>query len=48
MFKEKGIQILFPKGRIDFNGKKAPWFYTCWFTWKLNLPKELNYMDNLI
>ena len=43
MFKEKGIQILFPRGRIDFNGKKAPWFYTCWFTYGLNLPKELNY-----
>ena len=43
MFKEHGIQILLPKGRIDFNGKKAPWFYTCWFTWGLNLPKELNY-----
>ena len=33
MFKENGIQILFPRGRIDFNGKGAPWFYTCWFTW---------------
>ena len=43
MFQEKGIQILFPRGRIDFNGKKAPWFYTCWFTYGLNLPKELNY-----
>jgi len=45
MFKEKGIQILFPRGRIDFNGKKAPWFYTCWFTWGLNLPKELNFIE---
>lgn len=44
MFKENGIQILFPKGRIDFNGKGAPWFYTCWFTWGLNLPKELNFV----
>jgi hypothetical protein len=45
MFKENGIQILFPRGRIDFNGKKAPWFYTCWFTWGLNLPKELNFIQ---
>jgi len=45
MFKENGIQILFPRGRIDFNGKKAPWFYTCWFTWGLNLPKELNFIE---
>ena len=45
MFKENGIQILFPVGRIDFNGKKAPWFYTCWFTWGLSLPKELNFLE---
>jgi len=44
MFRENGIQILFPRGRIDFNGKKAPWFYTCWFTWGLNLPEQLNFM----
>ena len=45
MFKENGIQILFPRGRIDFNGKKAPWFYTCWFCYGLNLPKELNFVE---
>lgn len=45
MFKENGIQILLPRGRIDFNGKKAPWFYTCWFTWGLNLPKDLMFID---
>jgi len=43
MYKKNGIQILFPKRRIDFNGKKAPWFYTAWFCWKLNLPQILNF-----
>ena len=42
MYKKYGIEILFPAKRIDFNGKKAPWFYCAWFCWKL-LPKELNY-----
>lgn len=44
MFQEHGIQIVFPKKRIDFNGKKAPWFYCAWFTHGLNLPKELNFI----
>ena len=42
LYKEFGIQILFPKKRTDFNGKKAPWFYVAWFCWKL-LPKTLNF-----
>lgn len=45
LYKENGIQILFPKRRIDFNGKKSPWFYTAWFCWGLNLPKELNFVE---
>lgn len=44
LYKKYGIKILFPKRRIDFNGKKAVWFYTAWFCWKLNLPKELNFL----
>ena len=43
MYKKNGIQILFPKRRIDFNGKKSPWFYCAWFCWKLNLPNILNF-----
>ena len=43
MFSENGIQLLFLAKRTDFNGKGNPWFYTCWFTYGLNLPKELNY-----
>ena len=44
LYKKNGIQILFPKKRIDFNGKKAPWFYCAWFCWKLNLPDILNFI----
>jgi hypothetical protein len=44
LYKKYGIKILFPIKRIDFNGKKSPWFYTAWFTWGLNLPKELNFI----
>ena len=40
LYKQHGIDILFPKKRTDFNGKKAPWFYTAWFCWKI-LPKTL-------
>ena len=42
LYKEHGIEILFPKRRTDFNGKGSPWFYTAWFCWKL-LPNELNF-----
>lgn len=41
LFQKYHIQIIFPKKRIDFNGKKSPWFYTAWFCYKLNLPKDL-------
>ena len=40
LYKKYGIEILFPKRRIDFNGKGSPWFYTAWFCWKL-LPEQL-------
>jgi len=43
LYKKYGINILFPTKRIDFNGKKAPWFYTAWFCWGIDLPKELNF-----
>lgn len=38
-----GAQIVFLPKRIDFTGKKAPWFAVAWFTRGLDLPvgKEL-------
>jgi len=41
LYKKYGLQILFLKKRIDFTGKKAPWFAVAWFTYKFNLPKDL-------
>lgn len=52
LFDEHGIQLLLPKGRINFEtpnheanlaaGKKTTsWFYAAWFCWKLNLPTQI-------
>jgi hypothetical protein len=50
LFKKYGLQVIFFDKRINFetpNGKKgkesSSWFATAWFTWGLNLPKELNF-----
>jgi len=48
MFKDNGIQIIIPNRRINFeipSGKKSSWFATAWFTWGLNLPKDLNFVE---
>ncbi len=44
MYKNNGIKILFPKRRIDFNGKGSPWFYVAWFCWGIDLPEVLNFI----
>ena len=41
LYAKHGLQVLFLGRRIDFTGKKAPWFAVAWFTWKLGLPKDL-------
>ena len=41
LYKKYGLQIIFLPKRIDFTGKKAPWFAVAWFTHKLNLPKDI-------
>ena len=35
------MQIIFLKRRIDFTGKKRPWFTVAWFTWGLKLGSQL-------
>jgi len=48
MFKDNGIQIIIPNKRINFeipSGKKSSWFATAWFCWKLNLPKDLMFIE---
>lgn len=49
LFRENGVQIIFFNKRINFetpsgNGSGS-WFATAWFTWGLNLPKELNFVE---
>lgn len=40
MFSKNGVELLVLDKRIDFTGKKACWFNTSWFCWKL-LNKEI-------
>ncbi len=38
-------EIIFLPRRIDFTGKKAPWFAVAWFTKGLNIGKQLVFSD---
>ncbi len=46
MFRENGIQLLIPDRRFNFNPKvkNGAWFQTSWFTWGLDLDKDLNFI----
>ena len=48
MYREHGIQLIIPNRRVNFitpNGGKSAWFQVAWFTWGLNLPKDLNFVE---
>ena len=49
LYRKYGIQLIIPNKRINFitpSGKgSGSWFATAWFTWKLNLPQQLNFVD---
>jgi len=48
MYKRYGLQLIIPNRRIDFitpNGGKSSWFQTAWFTWKLDLPKDIMFVE---
>lgn len=49
MFREHGIQLIIPNKRYNFetpSGKGGgSWFATAWFTFGLNLPKDLNFVN---
>ena len=48
LYKKYGIQLIIPNRRINFvmpNKQGGAWFQTAWFTWGLNLPKELNFVE---
>ena len=49
LFKKYGIEIIFMSPRVDFYMPNKGWsgggaqFPTAWYTWKLYLPKEINF-----
>lgn len=49
LYREYGIQLIIPNKRINFitpSGEgSGSWFQVAWFCWKLNLPKDLNFVD---
>ena len=49
LFRKYGIQLIIPNRRINFvtpSGKgSGAWFQTAWFCYKLNLPKDLNFVE---
>jgi len=49
LFKKHGVQIIFFDKRINFETPSGEgsgsWFATAWFTWGLNLPKDLNFVE---
>ena len=49
LYKRYGIQMIIPNKRINFetpSGKgSGAWFQTAWFCYKLNLPKDLMFVE---
>jgi len=49
LYHKFGIELIIPNKRFNFetpSGKgSGAWFQTAWFCWKLNLPKQLNFID---
>lgn len=49
LFEKYGIEIIFMSPRVDFYMPHKGWkgggaqFPTAWFTWKLNLPEQINF-----
>jgi hypothetical protein len=50
MYKKHGIQLIVPNKRINFitpSGKgSGAWFQTAWFCYKMNLPKDLMFVES--
>ena len=49
LYRKYGIQLIIPNKRVNFitpSGKgSGAWFQVAWFTWGLNLPKDLMFVD---
>jgi len=47
LFAKYGIQLIIPNRRVNFimpNKQGSAWFPVAWFCYKLNLPKDLNFV----
>ncbi len=48
-YRKHGIQLIIPNKRINFitpSGKgSGAWFQVAWYCWKLNLPKDLMFVE---
>jgi len=48
LFRKHGVQVIFFDVRINFTTPSGEgtgaWFATAWFTWRLNLPRDLNFV----
>ena len=44
LYRENGLEVIILPKRIDFTGKKAPWFAVAWFTNGLNIGKQLTFV----
>ena len=48
LYKKHGIQVILFNRRINYQGhqnKNSCWFASAWFCYKLNLPKDLNFVE---
>ncbi len=51
LYRKHGIQLLIPDKRINFHNNRisanrsSSTFPTAWYCWKLNLPKDLNFVE---
>lgn len=49
LFRKYGIQLIIPNKRINFETPSGQgsgaWFCTAWFTWGLNLPKDITFVE---
>ena len=48
LYMEYGLQLIIPNRRINFitpNRGKSSWFATAWFTHKLDLPKDMMFVE---
>jgi len=49
LYKKYGIQLIIPNKRINFitpSGKgSGAWFQVAWFCYRMNLPKDLNFVE---